>query len=59
MNREDVYITSILKDRPPNNRDPKPSEVLIHAPYLDKQIEIIQPHVLALLGRHAMKYIHK
>ncbi len=55
--REDVYITSIVKDRPPKNRDPKPVEIEMYAPYLDRQIEIIQPKVIATLGRFAMEYI--
>lgn len=55
--REEVYITNILKDRPPENRDPLPEEVSIYAPFLDRQIEIIQPKVIVTLGRHAMNYI--
>lgn len=55
--REEVYITSIVKDRPPKNRDPKPSEIELYAPFLDKQIEIIRPKVIATLGRFSMVYI--
>lgn len=55
--RSDVYITNIIKDRPPNNRDPQPSEIELYAPFLDRQIEIIQPAVLATLGRFAMQYV--
>lgn len=55
--REDVYITSIVKDRPPKNRDPKLDEIELYTPYLDKQIEIIKPKVIATLGRFAMNYI--
>lgn len=55
--REDVYITNIVKDRPPNNRDPHPSEIELYAPYLDRQINIIEPRVLATLGRFSMQYI--
>jgi DNA polymerase len=57
IKRSDVYITSIVKDRPPKNRDPKPKEIEMYAPFLDRQIEIIQPKVIAALGRHAMNYI--
>jgi DNA polymerase len=55
--RESVYITSIVKDRPPKNRDPKPEEIEIYAPFLDRQIEIICPKVIATLGRFGMEYI--
>jgi DNA polymerase len=55
--REDVYITNIVKDRPPNNRDPLPSEIAIYAPFLMRQIETIQPKVIATLGRFSMKHI--
>jgi uracil-DNA glycosylase len=57
--RESVYITNIVKDRPPNNRDPLPIEIELYAPFLDRQIEIIQPKVIATLGRFAMGYIMK
>jgi uracil-DNA glycosylase len=55
--REEVYIANVLKDRPPGNRDPLPSEIEIYAPFLDRQIEIIEPKVIATLGRFAMNYI--
>lgn len=55
--REDVYITNIIKDRPPKNRDPLPEEIEIYAPFLDRQIEIIKPKILATLGRFSMNYI--
>ncbi len=57
LDRKDVYIANIVKDRPPSNRDPKPSEIKEYAPFLDRQIEIIQPRVLATLGRFSMEYI--
>lgn len=57
LKREEVYITSIVKDRPPKNRDPKPEEIDIYAPFMDKQIEIIKPKVIATLGRFGMEYI--
>jgi len=55
--RESVYITNIVKDRPPNNRDPLPSEIELYAPFLDRQIDIIRPNIIATLGRFAMEYI--
>jgi len=55
--RKDVYITNIVKDRPPMNRDPLPEEIKIYGPFLDSQIEIIQPKTIATLGRYAMGYI--
>jgi len=59
LDRKDVYITNIVKDRPTNNRDPKPEEIELYAPFLDKQIEIIQPKIIATLGRFSMEYIIK
>jgi len=59
LDREDVYITNIVKDRPTNNRDPKPEEIELYAPFLDKQIEIIKPKIIATLGRFSMEYIIK
>lgn len=55
--RAEVYITNIVKDRPPANRDPLPSEIELYAPFLDRQIDIIQPKVIATLGRFSMEYI--
>ncbi|MCI0619879.1 uracil-DNA glycosylase [Candidatus Wolfebacteria bacterium] len=55
--REEVYITNIVKDRPPENRDPTPEEIKLYAPFLDRQIEVIQPKVIATLGRFSMEYI--
>ncbi|MCH8244537.1 uracil-DNA glycosylase [Patescibacteria group bacterium] len=57
LNREKVYVTNILKDRPPSNRDPLPEEIELYAPFLDKQIQIIKPKVIATLGRFSMEYI--
>ena len=57
--RNDVYITNIVKDRPPENRDPLPSEIEIYGPFLDRQINIIQPEIIATLGRYSMDYIMK
>ena len=53
MDRSDVYITNIVKYRPPNNRDPEPEEKHEFWPYLMRQLEIIQPKVVITLGRHS------
>lgn len=52
--RADVYIGNIIKCRPPENRDPEPDEVDTCWNYLEKQIEIIEPKLIVLLGRHSM-----
>lgn len=57
IKRAEVYITNIVKDRPPFNRDPLPEEIAVYGPFLDQQIEIIQPKVIATLGRFSMAYI--
>jgi uracil-DNA glycosylase family 4 len=57
INRQQVYITNIVKDRPPNNRDPHKDEIELYAPFLTRQIEIIQPQVIATLGRFSMDFI--
>ncbi len=54
--RENVYITNIVKRRPPENRDPEPAEIEAHKPYLARQIEILNPKVIATLGRFSMNY---
>jgi DNA polymerase len=59
IDRKNVYITNIVKDRPPFNRDPLPEEIDSYGHFLDRQIEIIQPKVIATLGRFAMAYIMK
>jgi len=56
MERKDVYITNIVKYRPPNNRDPSAAEKAAFWPYLLEQLEIIQPKVVITLGRHSMEY---
>ena len=53
LKREDVYITNMVKCRPPNNRDPIPGELQACRPYLDEQLEMISPKVLVTLGRHS------
>lgn len=55
--RAEVYITNIVKDRPPGNRDPLPDEISLYAPFLDRQIEAIKPKVVATLGRFSMQYV--
>ena len=52
-----VYVTNILKDRPPENRDPTAEEIAVYGPFLDRQIDIIRPKVIATLGRYSMCYI--
>jgi DNA polymerase len=54
--REDIYITNIVKRRPPENRDPSPEEIASYSPYLMKQIEIIDPKIIATLGRFSMNF---
>jgi uracil-DNA glycosylase family 4 len=54
LKREDIYITNIVKYRPPNNRDPLPEEKKAFLPYLQAQLEVIQPKIVATLGRHSM-----
>lgn len=54
--RSDVYITNIVKYRPPNNRDPLPDEKKAFWPYLVRELTIIQPQIIATLGRHSMEY---
>ena len=54
IDRESVYITNVVKCRPPGNRDPKPEEVAACKPYLDRQIELINPQIIVTLGRHSM-----
>ena len=52
--RKDIYITNIVKYRPPNNRDPLPDEKAEFLPYLQAQLEVIQPKLVVTLGRHSM-----
>ena len=57
LERSKVYVTNIVKDRPPNNRDPLKTEIDLYAPFLERQISIIQPKVIATLGRFSMEFI--
>lgn len=54
LKREQVYITNIVKYRPPNNRDPAPEEKAAFLPFLQKQIDVIKPLLIVTLGRHSM-----
>jgi DNA polymerase len=54
LTRNDVFIANVVKHRPPGNRDPEPLEVAACWPYLQKQLEIIQPKILVMLGRHSL-----
>ena len=54
LERQDIYITNIVKYRPPDNRDPQPDEKKIFLPYLQSQLEVIQPKVVVTLGRHSL-----
>lgn len=54
LKREEVFITNIVKIRPPDNRDPRPEEKDAWYPYLERQIKVIKPLVIATLGRHSM-----
>ena len=55
LRRREVFIANVLKCRPPENRDPAPDEAAACRPYLDRQIELIDPKVIVLLGRHALQ----
>jgi uracil-DNA glycosylase len=57
LRREDVYICNVLKCRPPGNRDPQPDEIEACEPHLFRQIELIQPKVVATLGNFATKLL--
>ena len=54
LDRKKVYITNVIKTRPPDNRDPAPMEIQNCAPWLDKQLEIIKPKMIVTLGRYSM-----
>src|SRR5690554_5849632 len=57
LERSDVYITSVLFDRPPGNRNPRSDEIKIYKPYLLKLIKLIKPQIIATLGTFAAKTI--
>ena len=54
LTRDEVYICNVIKCRPPGNRDPLSNEMAACKPFLDKQIELIQPKLIVTLGRHSM-----
>ena len=56
LEREDVYITNVVKARPPDNRDPKAGEVAHHLPWLEAELALIQPRLVIPLGRHALSH---
>jgi uracil-DNA glycosylase len=56
INRSDVFITNIVKYRPPDNRDPLPEEKKAFWPYLVRQLNVIKPQIVVTLGRHSMEY---
>ena len=55
LKRSDVFIANILKCRPPGNRDPRAEEIISCLPYLQRQIEIIEPEIIVALGAHAAR----
>jgi len=54
LERVDIYISNIVKYRPPENRDPTPEEIAEFVPYLNRQIDVIRPKLVVFLGRHSM-----
>ncbi|MBD3208301.1 MAG: uracil-DNA glycosylase [Candidatus Nealsonbacteria bacterium] len=56
IKREETYVTNIVKDRPPKNRDPTTEEIKVYSPFLIRQINIIEPKVIVSLGRFAMHF---
>jgi len=57
LDRKKIFITSVVKCRPPENRNPKPSELKTCLPYISKQIEVINPKIVCLMGNFACKQI--
>lgn len=57
LTREEVYITNIVKDRPPENRDPLPVELALYAPFLERELALVKPEVVVTLGRFSMECI--
>ena len=56
LERDQVYITNVVKARPPGNRDPRAAEVAHHMPWLETQLALIQPKLVVPLGRHALAH---
>jgi len=57
LKREEIYITNILKCRPPNNRDPEEEEIASCTPFLDRQLRLISPKIICCLGNFSTRYI--
>lgn len=57
IKRQDVYVTNIVKDRPPDNRDPKIEEIELYSPFLTRQLNIVKPKIVCTLGRFSMDFI--
>lgn len=57
LKREDIYVTNIIKCKPPKNRDPKKTEINSCAYFLERELEIIKPEIICPLGRFSSKYI--
>ena len=57
LDRDTVYVTNVVKDRPPSNRDPSVEEIKLYTPFLIRQIDIIEPRIVATLGRFAMDFM--
>ncbi len=57
LSREDVYITNVVKCRPPNNRDPKDDEIEACRPFLERQIAILRPKIILCLGRFSARVL--
>lgn len=57
LKREDVYIANCIKHRPPGNRDPLPQEIEAYGPWLQGQIDIIDPKIIVTLGRFSMEFV--
>lgn len=55
--RSDVYITNIVNDRPPENRDPSPTEIALYSTYLERHLEILKPKIISTLGRFSMRFM--
>ena len=55
--RDEVYVANILKCRPPNNRDPRPEEITSCTPYLERQIELVDPKIICALGKFAGQFL--
>jgi uracil-DNA glycosylase family 4 len=56
LERGDVYITNVVKARPPKNRDPRADEVAHHMPWLERELELVAPRIVVPLGRHALRH---